>query len=226
LLNAHRLTGQSRYLAKAEELIRRCIHPRDDVPARNLLDVENRWFYTMFLQSLGRYLDYKAELGQLDLMFAYARASLLHYARWMAEFEVPYLSRPERLEYPTETWAAQDMRKSEVFQFAALHAEGEERNRFLERSSFFFESSTSTLAQMKTRTLARPVVIYLTHGYMHAYFQRFPELRAPVPTTVANFGNPKSFVPQKQRAVRRFKLLVASGAAAVIAAIAYWVFSP
>ena len=33
-------------------------------------------------------------------MYAYARASLLHYARWMADHEVPYLSRPERLEYP------------------------------------------------------------------------------------------------------------------------------
>ena len=37
--------------------------------------------------------------GELDAMYAYARASLLRYARWMAEHEVPTLSRPEVLEY-------------------------------------------------------------------------------------------------------------------------------
>src|SRR5262249_24861605 len=58
LVDGHRLTGDARFLAKAEELIRRVIHPADDVAARNLLDAENRWFYVMFLQTLGRYLDY------------------------------------------------------------------------------------------------------------------------------------------------------------------------
>ena len=47
---------------------------------------------------------------------------MLHYARWMAGHERPYLDRPEILEFPTETWDAQDMRKSEVFDLAALHA--------------------------------------------------------------------------------------------------------
>ena len=100
LIDGHRLSGEAAFLAKAEQLIRRCIHPADNVPARNLLDAENRWFYTMFLQSLGRYLDYKAERGELDRMYAYARASLLHYARWMADHEYPYLEKPEILEYP------------------------------------------------------------------------------------------------------------------------------
>src|SRR5258708_37731702 len=112
----------------------------------------------MFLQSLGRYLDDKAERDQRDQMYAYARASLLHYARWMADHEYPYLDKPEILEYPTETWAAQDMRKSEVFKYAALHAKGGERARFLERAEFFFRDSTSRLSGMKTRTLCRPVV--------------------------------------------------------------------
>ena len=76
----------------------------------------------MFLQALGKYLDYKAERGELDALYAYARASLLHYARWMAEHEYPYLSKPEMLEYPTETWAAQDMRKAEVLQEAGRWA--------------------------------------------------------------------------------------------------------
>ena len=58
---------------------------------------------------------------------------LLHFARWMADHERPYLDRPELLEFPTETWAAQDIRKSEIFDLAARHASGEDVARFTER---------------------------------------------------------------------------------------------
>jgi hypothetical protein len=223
LIDGHRLTGEQRYLAKAEELIRRCVHPADDIAERNLLDAENRWFYTMFLQSLGRFLDHKLELGQLDGMSAFARASLLHYARWMADNEYPYLDKPERLEYPTETWAAQDMRKSEVFKYAAKHATGQERERFLERSEFFFRYSTTTLSEMKTRTLARPVVLLLSFGFMHAYFQRHPHTSAPAPTADHfEFGTPSKFVTQKARAKKR---LFALASAALICLLALLVYS-
>jgi hypothetical protein len=230
LLDGHRLTGDPAFLIKAEELIRRVIHPADDVEGRNLLDAENRWFYTMFLQSLGRYLDYKAELGQLDRMYAYARAGLLHYARWMAEREYPYLEKPDILEYPTETWAAQDMRKSEVFKYAARHAAGQERARFMERSEFFFRYATTALAGMKTRTLCRPVVLLLSYGLMHAYFQRHPDAAAPPPAEAAhNFGVPEVFVPQKVRAKKRLKLLAAASAGlfavAVLVGMVYWLTS-
>jgi hypothetical protein len=229
LLDAHRLSGDPVFLGKAEQLIRRCIHPSDNVAGRNLLDAENRWFYTMFLQSLGRYLDYKAERGELDQRYAYARASLLHYARWMAEHEYPYLDKPEILEYPTETWPAQDMRKSEIFKYAAKHAVGVERARFLERSEFFFRYSTTTLAGMKTRTLARPVVLLLSYGFMHAYFQQHPEEQAPPPAQERyDFGEPEVFVPQKVRALKRFKALAAAGVLiglAGLATAAVWIVS-
>ena len=226
LLDGHRLSGDPAFLAKAEQIVRRCIHPADDVPKRNLLDVENRWFYTMFLQSLGKYLDHKAERGDLDRMYAYARASLLHYAGWMAEHEVPTLSRPEVLEYPNETWAAQDMRKSEVFKFAAKHATGAEKDRFLERADFFFRDAVSRLTASPTRTLARPVVLMLSFGYMHAHFQWHPNDAAPAPAAeVTDFGKPEAFIPQKVIAKKRAKLLAAAGAAcgaAAVAALAGW----
>ena len=104
------MTGERAFLAKVDELIRRCVHPSDDIAALDLLDAERRWSYTVFLQAVARYLDDKAEGGELDAAYAYARAALLHYARWMAEHEYPYLDTPAGLEYPTETWAAQDMR--------------------------------------------------------------------------------------------------------------------
>lgn len=214
LVDGHRLSGDPAFLAKAERLIRRCIHPNDDIARRNLLDVENRWFYTIFLQALGKYLDHKSARGELDATYAYARASLLHYARWMAEHEVPTLSRPEVLEYPNETWAAQDMRKSEVFKFAAKHAAGAEREKFLERAAFFFRDSVARLSAFETRTLARPVVLMLSYGYMHAHFQKHPEEMAPPPAVeVKDFGTPEVFVPQKVIAKKRAKLLAAAGVA-------------
>lgn len=209
LLEGHRLTRRDDLLSKAEELIRRCIHPRDEIASRNLLDAERRWYYTMFLQSLGRFLDYKAELGQLDDTYAYARESLLHYARWMAANEYPYLDRPEILEYPTETWAAQDMRKCEVFHHAARHALAAERARFLERAQFFFDHSTRTLRSLPTATLARPVILLLTNGPFHDWCLAHHDRIAPAPPVSANaWGTPRRFIPQKSIVKRRLPFLV------------------
>lgn len=184
------------------------LHPADDIVARDLLDAERRWSYTVFLQAVGKYLDYKAERGELDWMYAYGRAALLHYARWMAEHEYPYLEKPGNLEYPTETWAVQDMRKSEVFKFAAKHATRDERVQFLERSEFFFHYSTTTLMGMKRRTLARPVVIKLSNGFMDSYFQQHPNEAAPQPrVNLMDFGRTEKFVPQRIRAKRRLAIL-------------------
>ena len=84
LLDGFRLTRDPNLLEKAESLIRRCVHPRDDIQARQLLDAERRWSYTVFLHILGRYLDEKVERNELDMMYSYARQALLAYGRWMA----------------------------------------------------------------------------------------------------------------------------------------------
>ena len=225
LLDGHRLTGDRKYLAKAEQIVHRCIHPTDDVPGRNLLDAENRWFYTMFLQALGKYLDHKAALGELDAHYAYARASLLHYARWMAEHEYPYLEKPELLEYPTETWAAQDMRKCEIFQFAGLHADGGERERFRERAAFFYRYSVDKLMSLPTRTLCRPVVLMLSNGFSREWHEEHPDAKAPRPLSEStDFGWPERFVPQKILAVKRFKEIAVAGGLAAVAGLVYWCF--
>jgi hypothetical protein len=220
LLDGDRLTGEGRFLAKAEELIRRCVHPSDDLAARELLDAERRWSYVVFLQALGRYLEHKNERGEIDDAYAYARASLLHYARWMAVHEYPYLEKPEILEYPTETWAAQDIRKSDVFSYAAQHARDGERERFLERAAFFFDASVSTLERLETRTLARPVVLLLSNGLMHLSDEAAAE--APEPAGVTSFGYAVNFLPQKEAAKRRL-LSGAAGLAAILLVLLGWV---
>jgi hypothetical protein len=194
----------------------RCIHPDDDIAGRSLLDAENRWSYTVFLQALGRYLDDKAVLGELDDRYAYARASLLSYARWMADHEYPYLEKPEVLEFPTETWAAQDMRKCEVFLQASRHAEGAERARFQERADFFYNASLEWLRRFDTRTLTRPIVLMLSYGFMSATARQRGLEPAPAGPEVSDFGPPLGFLPQKTIALRRAMLLAGSGAAAAL----------
>ncbi len=212
LLDAHRLSGRRRFMRKADELLLRCIHPEDDLERRNLGYVEGRWFYTMFLAALGRYLDYKALLGENDRMYAYARASLLHYADWAAANEYPYLEKPEVLEFPTETWAAQDMRKSEVLRIACRHAVGERRSLYQERARFFFDVSVRQLEGLDTRALCRPLVLLQALGYGQAWSERQPDDSAPRPLADwASLGPPREFVPQKVRAKRNFIWLSAAG---------------
>jgi exo-rhamnogalacturonan lyase-like protein len=212
LLDGHRLTGEARFLAKAEVLVRRCIHPGDDIAARELLDAERRWSYVVFLQALGKYLEYKEELGQDDGPSAYGRAALLHYAQWMAGHEYPYLEKPEILEYPTETWAAQDMRKCEVFLLASRYAAGELRARLLERADYFFAASVSTLEGSATRTCTRPLVLLLSNGFMYLGFDRGSAAAAPAAGAPA-FPAPAPFVPQKIAAKKR---LLAGAAVCVL----------
>jgi hypothetical protein len=222
LLNAHRLTGDRRYLQKAEALVRRCIHPSDSLDSLDLLDAERRWSYTVFLQVLGRYLEDKIIRGELDACYAYAQASLLHYARWMAVNEYPYLERPEKLEYPTETWTAQDIRKAEVLALAAKHASVDERARLLDRAEFFFRNSIDSMLKSATRSLTRPVVILLSNGYS------FPVLSTKAPTKPAagprttDFDRPEHFTPQRVLA-RRHAALVACLAFVVSAIALVWV---
>ena len=164
----------------------------------------------------------KMELGELDWTYCYARASLVHYARWARRNEYPYLEKPERLEFPNETWAAQDMHKSEMFRAAAKHTLGQEREAFTQRATYFFEYSVKTLSAMSTSTGARATVLMLSFGYGQAYSSSLG-----VPETVQvefdgdDFGQPIVFVPQKKRAIRRF-LFIAGVAGALVFGALVW----
>ena len=158
----------------------------------------------MFLQALARYLEVKAELGEIDSSYQYCREVLLRYARWMAAHEYPYLQRPERLQFPTETWAAQDLRKSEVFRYAAMHANASERQRFAERARFFQEYALSSLVQRSTRTYTRPMVLLLTNGGRSAVSLDCAETSADqsASSRLLSFRAQARFLPQRDAAVR------------------------
>lgn len=198
LLDAYRLTSARGYFSKSEELIQRCVHPKDDLNARSLDDPERRWSYLVFFQVLGKYLDYKIELGEIDYCFHYARESLLHYARWMVESEVPYKDVLHKVDIPTETWPAQDIRKCCVLHFAAKYGPSLDRPHYCERAAFFFERCLEDLLSFDTAYLTRPRVILTVCGFVHAYFQN--ETRTcDLLAHAYDFGHPEQFLPQKAR---------------------------
>jgi hypothetical protein len=174
LIDAYALTGESPYLAKAEELITRCIHPRDEPADRGLADAESRWSYTMFLQALGRYLDLREAMGERGPLFAYARASLTRYAQWMLEHETPFMTRLEQLDYPTESWPAQDVRKSCVFDYAAQYGPPAQRDACLAQAARFFEASVGGVMTFASRACTRPLAVLLSNGIQRAAFRLHP----------------------------------------------------
>jgi len=199
LLDTWRLSGRRSYLAYAELLIRRCVHPEDDMAALDLLDVEKRWSYTVFLTSLAKYLDVKAEARERDEMAAYAKCSLLRYAKWMVQHEKPYFDQVEKLEFPTEAWAAQEFRKANVLRLAAVHAEEPLRSSLLERGTELADRAWQDLLRFETRSYARATAIVMIEGLMDCEFRALGAMPVAEINGHHRFPARQQFVPQRRR---------------------------
>jgi hypothetical protein len=95
LLDLYSLNASQSALDRAGLIIKQTAHPHEDIASKDLDDVENSWFYTIFLQSLIRFLLIKENSAQLDSSFYHVGNILLHYTDWMVEHEYPYLEKPE-----------------------------------------------------------------------------------------------------------------------------------
>jgi hypothetical protein len=68
--------------------------------------------------------------------------------------------------------------------------------------------------------LARPVIVLLTSGRLHAWFEgNRDHLDPPTPLAAQTFDAPLLFEPQKTRAVRRARRLIALAALASVLAL-------
>ena len=189
-LDAFEAGGGGAFLKQAGELLRGAIHPGDDIAARDLLNAEDSWSYTVLLTAVSKYIDKKRELGELDNDYLYARRCLLVYAEWMLQNEYPYLDKPELLEYPNETWPAQDLRKSVILHHAARYAAPERQKAFLDGARFFFEAARVELSRHPTSSFTRPVALMLQNGWIGA---RLDEPISEMPAyglTTSSFGRP------------------------------------
>jgi hypothetical protein len=199
LLDAFHLTRERRYIRKAEQLIERCIHPSQDIASLQLDEPERRWSYLVFLQVLGKYLSVKIELEEEDYTFRYARASLMHFARWMLDNETPYKDVLHKVELPTETWPAQDVRKASVLQTAAAYCADESlRSRLRASAAEFARRCLQDLLAFPTAHLARPRVLLAVYGLAVYGTTGSSGARARGASAPEVFDPPVPFVPQRQ----------------------------
>lgn len=160
LLDSHELTQQADYLYRVEHIISNTMHPEEDLTKRQLHDVEITWFYTVLLQALIRYLHVKQSAGQFDSHFYYTRDCLLNFANWMVDNEYLYLDKPDILEYPNDTWTAQDLRKAQIFA-AASYFSNDLRPEYMQKAHYFELEVYNRLAASNTKTYTRIMVLIM-----------------------------------------------------------------
>jgi hypothetical protein len=116
----------------------------------------------------------------------------------MREHEAPYFDQREKLEFPTETWAAQELRKANVLRLAAAYVEEPERSRMHERGQQLAERAWADLQRFATRASLRSLAICMREGLDDARLQ-FPVQGKTRPRREWALGEPCAFVPQKAR---------------------------
>ncbi len=178
LLDVFKLTNDRKYILKADGIIKRYISPVDDIDRLNQQVIEMRWFYLIFLQSIGKYLDLKDNMNEYDKMFTYAKKSLLHHANWMLNNEKPYKQLFHLVEIPSTTWPAQDIRKSIVFDYAYKYSSGAIKDTFKDKAEYFYNNSISDVLSFedKSGTFIRPLAVLMHYGVMHTYFQNIESM--------------------------------------------------
>lgn len=179
LLDAWQLQPDRDWLVLAEKVIRQTIHPADDIGQRQLLDVETGWSYLVLLTSISRYLWLKAAFQQVDDNYRYARNALVQYTRWMLRHERLFLEDPEQLEFPNNTWTAQDLRKVTLLRMAA-GIDPEKADDYLHQSDLWLQATCHRLAASDERHYARIQIILLQNHGPHQSVVPAPET-SPLP---------------------------------------------
>ena len=160
LIDAYHLTGKRDYLVTIENIIQQSMHPRDDIPLRNLEHIESSWSYLVYLQAVCKYLDVKIQRQEIDEACLYARDALLRYMDWMLEHETPFLQNSENMEYPNQTWTAQDLRKANLFYVASSYTE-DKKEQYLKAARFYAGYVEDTLAKEETRYYSRILILLM-----------------------------------------------------------------
>lgn len=182
LIDAYEVSAEQRYLDRCATIIRNTLHPQDDIDARQLMTVETGWSYLILLQALARFLRTKAQAGQYDHSFTLTRAAFLAYTDWMRQHEQPFLSDPKQLEFPNDTWVAQDVRKA-MLMFQAADLDPEHAEHYRAQGQAWLDYVTQHLAQSSTLSFTRIQVILLQNHGPDAAREVFP----PQTLTTAGF---------------------------------------
>lgn len=167
LLDAWHVSGDNNWLTQAETVIRKTINPNDDLTQRELLNAEFRWSYLVLMGSIAKYLSVKQEQQQLDAHYQYALDSFTTYTRWMSEHEQMFLQNPDQLEFPNDTWSAQDIRKA-MLMFQAMHFDAQNREKYLNKATQWLDYVSEKLSTSPEAHYARVIIILMqNYGPQH-----------------------------------------------------------
>lgn len=178
LLDSWILDQNGSWLQQAEEVIRNTIHPLDLIEQRDLLDVENRWSYLILLAALFRYLYLKRQIDCKDEQYEYTKESVLHYTRWMLSNERPFMEEQSQLEFPNDTWVAQDVRKA-MLMFQASELDHGNGHQYWQLGQKWLEEFTGTLKHSDERHFSRILIILMQNHGPHMIAARTPLIHDP-----------------------------------------------
>lgn len=171
LMDCSLITNSQTKLDEAGLVLKKTFSDIDDLDSRRLEDVESSWFYTVFLQSSIRFMYLKSIMRQFDSSLKFNLDALLKYAEFMASSEYPYLDKPDILEFPNTTWAAQDLRKAAILASASSFvSNAEQANRFRSKSKFFSEYVYSKLAKDNSLRYTRIQAILMQNSGFSYFF--------------------------------------------------------
>lgn len=159
LIDCWSLSKDEKYIKKGEELLRRMIHPSDEVENFELGNAELRWSYTVAIHAMIRWLTL---VPNRNGTHEYVKTCLRNLGEWMLLNERHYLDTPESLEFPTETWAAQELRKANcMIAIAGTNCMDFISDELREKGGEHFEKAWQSLLGFDSCRLTRPSAIVL-----------------------------------------------------------------
>ena len=211
LLDRYELTGKSEALHKVEHVILSTFSSNDDLAARNLQNVEQTWFYTVFCQAVCRYLYVmQSAAGATPSKETLAIINaLLHYANWMIENEYLYLDKPDILEFPNQTWTAQDNRKLCILNFVLPFLSHTQRQKATSKISDLKQGVIERLSGHSESTTTRILCLLMQNTHFDEYVkagQDCYEWADGLMTDVSLAHRKDSLLSELKRAVRQFSL--------------------
>ena len=178
LMDRYCLLQQQADLDQCAHIIYNCISPDEDLKRRNFDNIEATWFYTVLLQAVCRFILLKEQLQQNDATYAYAVNSLRHYARWMSRHEQNALEHADRLEFPNQTWTAQDLRKVCVLNFASRYLDEADAQAALNRAELILGRCEAWLSESNESNTTRVLCLMMQNAHYLGY------RRAPQPMSI------------------------------------------
>jgi hypothetical protein len=127
LIDSYELTGDRRYIERVSTIILHTFSSEDDIQQRNFADIENTWYYIVFMQAVAKYMWLCETTYGINHDYEPVRKAFLHYLDYIANTELPYLHNSDSLEYPNDTWTAQDLRKIMVLKVGLKYADSDSR---------------------------------------------------------------------------------------------------